>query len=390
MARAADWAEAKLKSLGFENVHREEFPMKAWIRGTESARVTAPVPLSLAVTALGGSVATPTDGIEAPVALFRTYADLLAAPPGSLAGKIAVVTQRMVRSQDGGGYGAGNPIRRAGASEAAKRGAAAYLLRSLGTDNHRLPHAGAMNYADGVAKIPAAALSNPDADQLERLAARGAVRIRLVLTPTERDDAKSWNIVGEIKGRERPDEVVLIGGHLDSWDLGTGATDDGAGVAITVGAAKAIAGLPRHPRRTVRVVMFAAYAAAHASEAPHIVVAGESDAGSDRVYAVQLPASAAGSDFAHALSDALAPIGVYLDRLPALYSGSDTHGLQQMGVPVVSIRQDATNYFDIHHTADDTFDKVDAQKLRQNVAAWATFVYLAAETGVDFRAPAGK
>ena len=154
-------------------------------------------------------------------------------------------------------HGAANPIRRSGPSEAAKRGAVAYLLRSL-TDSHRLPHTGALNYENGTPRIPAAALAIPDAEQLERLTALGPVRIRLLLTPTVRENAPSWNVVGEIKGADRPDEIVLIGGHLDSWDLGTGASDDGAGMAITFGAARLIAGLPQRPSRTIRVALFGA------------------------------------------------------------------------------------------------------------------------------------
>src|SRR6202007_2769698 len=253
--RAVAWAETKLKAAGFENVHSEPFTLPAWIRGAESAEIVGTVPQHLAVTTLGGSIATDASGIEAEISLFRTYDDLLAAAPGSLNGKIAVVTQRMVRAQDGSGYGAANPIRRSGPSEAAKRGAVAYLLRSLGTDSHRLPHTGALTYKDGTPRIPAAALAVPDAEQLERLTALGRVRIRLLLTPTVQENAPSWNVVGEVKGRERPDEVVLISGHLDSWDLGTGATDDGAGIAIAFGAARLIAGLPQRPIRTIRVVL---------------------------------------------------------------------------------------------------------------------------------------
>jgi hypothetical protein len=394
-ARAVTWAEAKLKELGFDNVHAESFAITAWIRGTETAEITAPSPQHLVITALGGSVATEPAGIEAEVALFRSYAELLAAPMGSLAGKIAVVTQRMPRVEDGGGYGALNPIRRAGPSEAAKRGAVAYLLRSLGTDNHRLAHAGATNYQDGAPRIPAAALSIPDADQLERLASRGTVRLRLVLTPSERPNAPTWNVVGEVKGREAPDEIVLIGAHLDSWDLGTGATDDGAGVAIVTSVGKALAALPRHQRRTLRVVLFgaeemdyssAAYAKAHAEEAAHIVVAAEADFGARNVYAVQLPAGGAASDFARDLGVAIAPLGAYIDRRPALGSGEDVQGLQKAGVPVVSLRQDGLDYFDTHHTADDTLDKIDPGQLSQAAAVWTAFAYLAAETGVDFRA----
>ncbi|HXQ50429.1 MAG TPA: M28 family peptidase [Stellaceae bacterium] len=394
-ARAVLWAQAKLKELGFENVHIEDFLITAWIRGAETATVTSPAIQQLAVTALGGSVATDPNGIEAEIALFRSYAELLASPPGSLAGKIAVVTQRMVRAADGGGYGAANPIRRAGPSEAARRGAVAYLLRSLATDNHRLPHTGALNYQEGAPRIPAAALSMPDADQLERLAARGKVRLRLVLTPTTRDNAPSWNVVGEVKGREHPEQIVLIGAHLDSWDLGTGATDDGAGVGIVTSVGRLIAALPQHPRRTLRVVLFGseemdnsgpAYAAAHADEAKNIVIAAEADFGAREVYAAQLPPGAADSAFAKSLSEAIAPLGAFLDRRPALGGGDDMRGLQKAGVPVTSLRQNGLDYFDTHHTADDTLDKIDPKQLSQATSVWAAFVYLAAETDVDFRA----
>ncbi|MGA2056163.1 MAG: M28 family peptidase [Bradyrhizobium sp.] len=392
--RAVAWAETKLKAAGFENVHSEPFTFPAWIRGAESAEIVGPVPQHLAVTALGGSVATDANGVEAEISLFRTYDDLLAAAPGSLNGKIAVVTQRMVRAQDGSGYGAANPIRRRGPSEAAKRGAVAYLLRSLGTDNHRLPHTGALNYEDGTPRIPAAALAIPDADQLERLAAQGPMRIRLLLTPTVRESAPSWNVVGEIKGGERPDEIVLIGGHLDSWDLGTGATDDGAGVAIVFGAARLIAGLSQHPGRTIRIVLFgaeemnfsgAAYAKAHEGETARIVVAGEADFGARNVYSVQLPAGAAASEFGQTLERIMAPLGANLDRRPALGGGDDIRELQRAGVPVVSLRQDGLDYFDIHHTADDTLDKIDPKQLDQAVAIWSVFTYLAAASDVDFR-----
>jgi hypothetical protein len=392
--RAVAWAEARLKAAGFENVHSEPFSFPAWIRGAESADIVAPVPQHLAITALGGSIATDANGIEAEISLFKTYDDLLAAAPGSLNGKIAVVTQRMVRAQDGSGYGAANRIRRRGPSEAAKRGAVAYLLRSLGTDSHRLPHTGALDYEDGAPRIPAAALAIPDADQLERLAALGPVRIRLLLTPTVQENAPSWNVVGEVKGSEHPDEVVLIGGHLDSWDLGTGATDDGAGIAIAFGAARLIAGLPQRPRRTIRVVLFgaeemnfsgAAYARAHEAEAGKVVVAAEADFGARNVYSVQLAGGGADSDFGHTLQRIIAPLGANVDYRPALFGGDDIRDLQKAGVPVASLRQDGLDYFDTHHTADDTLDKIDPRQLDQAVAVWSAFTYLAAASDVDFR-----
>jgi Zn-dependent M28 family amino/carboxypeptidase len=198
-----------------------------------------------------------------------------------------------------------------------------------------------------------------------------------------------------------PEEIVLIGGHLDSWDLGTGATDDGAGMAIVFGAARLIAELPRHPSRTIRVVLFgaeemnfsgAAYARAHEGEAGKIVVAGEADFGARNVYSVQLPAGAAGSDFGRTLDRIIAPLGANLDRRPALGGGDDIRELQKAGVPVVSLRQDGLDYFDTHHTADDTLDKIDPKQLDQAVAIWSTFTYLAAASDVDFRSltPAAK
>jgi Peptidase family M28 len=393
-ARAALWAEKTLKAAGFDEVRRESFPMAAWLRGREEASVVSPAPQRLVVTALGGSVATPPQGVTAEIALFRLYSDLLATPPGSLKGKIAVVTQRMPRVMDGSSYGAANPIRRRGPSEAAKRGAIAYLHRSLGTDNHRLAHAGATNYEPDVPRIPAAALSNPDADQLERLAARGTVRVHLVLTPRTDEHAQSWTVSAELKGSERPDEIVLIGAHLDSWDLGTGAIDDGAGDAIVAGAAHLIAQLKPRPKRTLRVVLFGAeemdvsgpaYAKAHQADVPHIVLAAESDFGARKIYTFLAPIGSAKTQFAQKLADTLTPLGIFLAREPALRSGDDIAPLRKLGVPVIAMRQNGLDYFDIHHTADDTFDKIDPAELDQNIAAWAAMAYLAAQSNLDFR-----
>ena len=282
--RAAEWMAVKLKAMGFQNVHLEPFTMDVWTRGVETAEVTAPFPQRLVITALGKSVATPPEGIEAEAVVFKTYDELLAAPVGSLTGKIAVVTQPMPRASDGAGYGMSYMIRSLGPSEAAKRGAVGYLLRSLATNDQRLPHTGALAYLPGAPQIPAAALSVPDAEQLDRIAKRGRpIRIHMTVTPTTRPGGTSYTVVGDILGREKPDELVLIGGHLDSWDLGTGAIDDGAGVAITTAAAKLIGDLPRHPRRTIRLALFGAeevgvaettFAAAHpAAEQSRMVVA---------------------------------------------------------------------------------------------------------------------
>src|SRR5258706_1393473 len=237
--RAAVWAKQRFERLGFDKVWIETFPLEhGWARGVEKGEVISPSPQPLIITALGGSVATPPEGIEAEIAWFKTYDELLASPTNSLAGKIAVVTQPLVRVQDGSGYGALNKMRNAGPGEASRRGAIGYLLRSLGTDQHRFPHTGATEYAGDAPRIPAADLSVPDAEQLDRLVAKGApVRVKLILTPRDLGPVTSQNVIAEIKGREKPDEIILLGAHLDSWDLGTVAIDYGAAVAIAVAAA---------------------------------------------------------------------------------------------------------------------------------------------------------
>jgi len=389
--RAAQWAVAKLKALGFQNVHIESFPVNGWTRGEERAAVISPAPQRLFITALGNSSATPPEGIEAEIALFHTYADFLAQPPGSLAGKIAVVTQPMVRAQDGSGYGMINAMRTFGPVEAARRGAVAYMIRSLATGDLRSPHTG----ASVAAGIPAVALAVPDAEQLDRLVALGKpVRVRLVSTPTIRPNATADTVIGEIPGREKPDEIVLIGGHLDSWDLGTGAIDDGAGVAITTAAAKLIADMPQRPRRTIRVALFGAeelnfsnvaYAKAHpADEQARHVIGSECDFGAEPPYKIALPAGAVASPYGRALANVVAPLHIYLDPGPVRDGGADLEAL--VGVPMAELAQDGTHYFDYHHTPDDTLDKTDPRQMDKAVAAWVAFTYLAADSDVDFRA----
>ncbi len=397
-ARARDWGVAKLKALGFSNVHVEPFPITAWARGPESAALTAPYPATLAIIGLGGSVPTPPEGVEGEAVVFRAYADLLAAPPGSLTGKIAVVTQGMARTQDGSGYGAANPQRRFGASEAARRGAVAYLTRSLATGVSREPHTGGMNYDPGAPRIPAAALSVIDAMTLERLAALGApLRIRLKLASSTAP-ATAWTVVGDIPGTAHPEQVILVGGHLDSWDPGTGSIDDGAGIAIAVAAARIAGAAPHPPKRTLRVAMFgaeemgftnAAFTAAHKADIPNIVAIGEVDEGADNVWSVQLPAGTAGLPEMRTLAASLAPLKISVSPEPARFGGSDIEGLAAAGAPLVDFRQDASRYFNWHHASEDTLDKIDPVQMNQNVAAWAAFLYIASQSEVSFRpAPA--
>ncbi|MBO9558561.1 MAG: M20/M25/M40 family metallo-hydrolase [Caulobacter sp.] len=395
MARAKDWGVAKLKALGFTNVKVEEFAKPSWTRGEESAELVAPYPMKLNIVGLGRTVPTGPNGIEAEVALFKTYAELIAAPEGAVKGKIVVITQPMVRAQDGAGYGVAGISRRVGPVEAAKRGAVALLIRSVSTSDSTVPHTGVTAFGDGVVSIPSAAMGVPEAEQLERLAAKGPLRIKLKLASTVDPADVAWNISGEIKGSEKPDEVIVIGGHLDSWDVGTGALDDATGVAITTAAAKLIGDLPKHPKRTIRVVMFGseesggsseAYVAAHKDELPKIVLAGESDTGADRIYSLKLPAGAQKHAIATVAGNVLAPLKIYVNRDPSAHGGSDIEGLEEAGVPSIELEQDASRYFDYHHTMDDTLNKVRPDELAQNVAAWASFIYLVADSDIDFRA----
>lgn len=385
-ARARAWAVRKLTSLGFSNVRVEEFDMPVWVRGEEKGEILAPFPQPLALTALGNSGATPARGIEAEVIGFPTMAALEAAPAEAVRGRIVFVTHRMGKTQDGSHYGYFGAARRQGPSVASAKGAAAIVIRSIGTDSHRFPHTGVQAWAEGVKPIPAAALSNPDADQLERILARGQkVKIRLLLTPRQIGTRKSGNVIAEVPGRDPSAGIVLVGGHLDSWDLGTGAVDDGAGVAIAAAAAKRVMDAGG-ARRTIRVVWFGAeevglfggndYRKRHGQELH--ASATESDFGADRIWRVDfaLPASAAA--VADRVEAALAPLGIARGRNLA-QGGPDIGALVNAGVPAVTLNQDGTDYFDLHHTHDDTLDKIDPAKLRQNVAAYTAMIAVVAD-----------
>lgn len=395
MERAKDWGVAKLKALGFTDVKVEQFAKPSWTRGEESAELVGPYPMKLSIVGLGRTVSTPPEGIEADVALFRTFAELMAAPESAVKGKIVVITQPMVRTQDASGYGVAGISRRAGPTEAAKRGAVAVLIRSISTSDSTVPHTGVTAFGDGVSTVPSAALGVPEAEQLERLAKKGPLRIKLKLASTTDPNDVAWNISGEIKGSEKPDEVIVIGGHLDSWDVGTGALDDATGIGITTAVGKLIGDLPKHPKRTIRVVMWGseesggsseAYLAAHKDEVGKIILAGESDEGADNIYSLKLPAGAQGTPFATTVAKVLMPLKIIVAREAARGGGADISGLESAGVPSVEMRQDASRYFDYHHTMDDTLNKVRPNELAQNVAAWVSLIYLVAETDVDFRA----
>lgn len=392
IVRAKDWGLAKLTALGFENVHAEPFTSRAWVRGAESAEVVSPFPQKLSILGLGWSSSTPPGGLEAEIVLFKSLQELQAQPVGALKGKIAVINQAMRRTQGPDGYGSGVAPRSIGAAEAARRGAVGFLVRSISTDDTRLPHTGSMRGEPG---IPAAALSVPDAELLEHMMARGKpVRVRLNLTSTVIPQAQSWNVVGELKGSVRPEEVIVVGGHLDSWDPGTGAIDDASGIAITTAAARLAGTVGGRPARTLRVVMWGseeqggssdAYALAHKDEAAKIVLAGESDLGGDEIWRARLPKGSLAQPAMKAFATILPDLKVILSREPADEGGADIEGLKEAGVPVVDFDQDASRYFDLHHSADDTLDKVDPKKLAQNVAVWAAFLRVTANSDIEFR-----
>ena len=391
--RATVWAQEKFKRLGFDKVWLQPVTFPVWQRRAESGRVISPYPQPLMLTALGGS--SDTGGpLVAEVVEFASLDALKAAADGSLKGKIAFVNQKMVRAKDGSGYGPVSTLRRTGASEAARKGAVAIVIRSVGTDSDRLPHTGMMRYEDGIAKIPAAALSVPDADLLANMLKRGKpVSIELNIDAGFTGSKTEYNVIGEITGRSKPEEVVVIGGHLDSWDLGTGAIDDGAGVAITMAAGQLIGQMKQAPKRTVRVIAFAneeqgllggyAYAEAMKSAVDKHQVGAESDFGAGRIYALQAGVDAETWPVIEKISAVLAPLGIALDKTGG-GPGPDIGPMAAQGMPWAELAQDGTDYFDYHHTANDTLDKINAKDLDQQVAAYAVLAYLAAESDVDF------
>ncbi len=386
---AQAWAKQAMAAAGLSEVRSEAAPATLWERGDESCSLRLPRAQSVVLSALGGSVGTPAGGIEAPVVLFESLAALDACAPGELAGRIAYLHHVMPRLRDGTGYNAGSSVRTSGPSRAAKKGALACLVRSIGTDSLRAAHTGALFYEPGAPEVPAAALSTPDGDLLWRALKSGKeVVARLALGCRPLPVGESANVIGEVRGRERPEEIVLIGAHLDSWDLGTGALDDGAGCAVAIEVARLIGALPQPPRRTVRVVLFAneelgtggglAYARAHANEAAQHVAALEVDQGDGAPWALRVPERARESALTKVLVDELAPLGIGLDAGPSR-GGVDIGPLRQLGVPFVDLRQDATRYFDFHHTANDVFENVSPTDLASVTTAFALTVWLLAE-----------
>ena len=386
-AAARDWAVTRLAALGFSNVHIEPFTITGFVRGAETARLTGPYPHDLHITALGNSVPTPKGGLTAELVYFPSLEALKLAPAGSLAGKIAFIDNQMLPNQDGSGYGPYGNARRQGPAVAASKGAVGAVIRSAGTDHNRDPHTGGTNFPAGSRAIPAGAVSAPDASLIARIAAKGKVMtINLVLEGRPQTNMPSGNVVADLPGRDPSLPPILVACHLDSWDLGTGAIDDGAGCAIITAAALR-AQQNGKPLRTIRVLWAGseelggfggiAYAKAHAGE-PH-ALAMESDFGADRVWRVDLNFAPSSKALGTKVSAALAPMGIVTGPGKA-GGGTDVEpmiALQKLAV--VDLQQDGTRYFDLHHTPDDTLDKIDPAQLEQNVAAWTAVLLVVAD-----------
>ncbi|TCV96000.1 Zn-dependent M28 family amino/carboxypeptidase [Luteibacter rhizovicinus] len=394
--RGRAWAVAKFKELGFDKVYTEKVTYPLWERRSEHGAIVSPYPQPLTLTALGYSAGTPKGGLTADVVGFADLDALKAADAATIKGKIVYVSTHMQRQKDGHDYGMGSATRTLGAVLAAQKGAAAYLLRSAGTDAHsRTPHTGVTGFRDEKQAIPAAALSLPDADQLERVLASGKpVTLKLDLDVGFNGTYTGANVIGEITGRKHPDQVVAIGGHLDSWDLGTGAIDDGAGVAIAMAAAKLIKDMPQRPDRTIRVIAFAneemglwggrAYADQHAKDVAKHQLGTESDFGSGKIWRMTASVKPEARGAIEQIAKVIEPLGVAYDATKPGGGGSDLSQMHGKGMAALSLTQDGTDYFDYHHTANDTLDKIDPKDLAQNVAVYAVFSYMAAQANGDF------
>jgi carboxypeptidase Q len=391
---AVEYVAAELRKLGLE-VQLEKVMVPHWVRGEETAALTdypgmAPnTTQKVVLTALGGSVATPNDGLTAEVVVVNNFDELQALGRKGVAGKIVLFNAKFDQQLADNGfagpaYGQSVIYRAIGASAAARLGAVAALNRSAGGADYRLPHTGAMRYADDAPKIPAAAVAAEDADLLAHLTSEGKVRMRLVLTPQTLPDAVSYNVIGDLKGSEHPEQIVIVSGHLDSWDLGRGAIDDGAGVAVAMQAAQLLRQLHLRPKRTLRVIAWMneengtrgglAYAKDYQSEIANHFAAIETDLGAGHPMGFYAQGKPELLTLLQPLAVILQSQGAGVTRLVE-ETGTDVEPLGAAGVPTFAPIQDSRTYFNYHHTAADTLDKINPKELQENCAVVAALTY---------------
>jgi carboxypeptidase Q len=382
LTRAIGWAVETMKADGLDNVRTERVMVPHWVRGAESAEIVDPPRHPIVMLGLGGTVATPPGGLEADVLPVSSFDDLRNKRV-HVAGRIVLFDVPYTTYAETMSYRTG------GARLAAEYGAAAVLVRSVGPVGLRTAHTGSVNYAPGLPQIPAAAIAAEDANRIVRLSNAGRrVRVRLVTSGRMEADVASANVVAEITGREKPDEIVLLGGHLDSWDVGTGASDDGAGCIITWEALRLMKKLGIRPRRTVRLVLWTneehgmhgatAYGAKYAAVAGNHVLAIESDSGVFAPAAIGFSGSVGGRLVMSQIATLLAPLG--MQEIGAGGGGPDIDPIAQAGnVPAVAYLGDAARLFQIHHTAADTVERIAPEELSKAAAAIAAITYVAAE-----------
>jgi len=402
--RAISWALDKFKELGFDRFWTEEVLLdRGWVRGEAKAEILSPYPHNIVMTALGYSVGTNGDLIGELVE-FKTFAELEALPEGNnLKGKIAFVSYSMsdFKPQPGqslmGGYREGTKARSRGHVTAAKRGAEALIIRSVGTDNSRYAHTGSgYSYEEGVKRIPAAAISAPDAVLIQNILKREMpVMMKMNMTSEITGPKKGANIIGEITGSEHPDQYLVLGAHIDSWDEGTGALDDGAGVGSMMAAAAFIGQMEKRPKRSLRVLLFAGeeigfygvndYIKKHKDDLDKHVLGAEVDSGGGRVHTLIPGVGSTALSAINEMHKLIAPLGIVLSEENNAKGASDMSVLGEAGMPALNFSQNSNDYFKYHHTPNDTFDKIIAEDMRYLTAAYSTIFYLAAEIPIDFR-----
>ena len=398
-AQAVDYVASQMRALG-ATVTLEKTMVPHWVRGAETGALVAWKDMApgtqqkIVLTALGGSVATPQDGITAPVVVVSSFDEFRKLQPGSVKGRIVLFNhpfdkELAAQGQGGQAYGQSVIYRGAGPSVAGSAGAVAVLVRSVGGADYRLPHTGATFYDPAVPKIPAAAVTAEDADLMANLASQGEVRMKLVLTPVTNAKVESYNVIADWKGSSHPEQVVIVSGHLDSWDLGTGAIDDGAGVVVSMQVIHLMQKLGIHPQRTIRCIAWmdeesgsegaATYAEEHAGELANHVGALESDLGADHPTGITFAGKPE-------LAEWLRPVAHLLDAIGASTirqgeeAGEDVAAVVSKGVPGFTPTQDSRYYFNFHHTPADTFDKVSPRHLGENAAVMAVTAYALAES----------